>query len=113
MARYDNILQTIGNTPIVRLNKLAPQGVQVHVKVESFNPLGSVKDRLALAVIEDAERRGLLKPGMTVVEATSGNTGIGLAMVCAQKGYPLVLTMPRASAWNAASCCASWAPAWC
>jgi cysteine synthase A len=93
MARYDNILQTIGNTPIVRLNKLAPHGVQVHVKVESFNPLGSVKDRLALAVIEDGERRGLLKPGMTVVEATSGNTGIGLAMVCAQKGYPLVLTM--------------------
>jgi cysteine synthase A len=93
MARYDNILQTIGNTPIVRLNKLAPHGVQVHVKVESFNPLGSVKDRLALAVIEDAERRGVLKPGMTVVEATSGNTGIGLAMVCAQKGYPLVLTM--------------------
>jgi cysteine synthase A len=93
MARYDNILQTIGNTPIVRLNKLAPHGVQVHVKVESFNPLGSVKDRLALAVIEDAERRGVLKPGMTVIEATSGNTGIGLAMVCAQKGYPLVLTM--------------------
>jgi cysteine synthase A len=93
MARHDNILQTIGNTPIVRLNKLAPRGVHVHVKVESFNPLGSVKDRLALAVIEDAERRGVLKPGMTVVEATSGNTGIGLAMVCAQKGYPLVLTM--------------------
>lgn len=91
--RHDNILQTIGNTPLVRLNKLAPDGVNVHVKVESFNPLGSVKDRLALAVIEDAERRGLLKPGQTVVEATSGNTGIGLAMVCAQKGYPLVLTM--------------------
>jgi len=93
MARYDNILQTIGRTPIVRLNRLAPVGVHVHVKVESFNPLGSVKDRLALAVIEDAERRGTLKPGQTVVEATSGNTGIGLAMVCAQKGYPLVLTM--------------------
>ena len=93
MARYENILQTVGRTPIVRLGKLAPPGVNVHVKVESFNPLGSVKDRLALAVIEDAERRGLLHPGQTVVEATSGNTGIGLAMVCAQKGYPLVLTM--------------------
>jgi cysteine synthase A len=93
MARYANILETIGRTPLVRLNKLAPAGVHVHVKVESFNPLGSVKDRLALAVIEDAERRGALRPGQTVVEATSGNTGIGLAMVCAQKGYPLVLTM--------------------
>jgi len=93
MARHDNILQTIGNTPLVRLNKLAPAGVHVHVKVESFNPLGSVKDRMARAIIEDAERRGWLKPGQTVVEATSGNTGIGLAMVCAQKGYPLVVTM--------------------
>jgi len=93
MARHDNILQTIGNTPLVRLNKLAPEGVHVHVKLESFNPLGSVKDRMARAVIEDAERRGLLRPGQTVIEATSGNTGIGLAMVCAQKGYPLVLTM--------------------
>ncbi|QDP02687.1 cysteine synthase A [Thalassotalea sp. PS06] len=90
---YDNILQTVGNTPIVKLNKMAPPGVNVFVKVESFNPMGSVKDRLALGVIEDAERRGLLKPGQTVVEATSGNTGIGLAMVCAQKGYPLVVTM--------------------
>ncbi|MBX3606989.1 MAG: cysteine synthase A [Piscinibacter sp.] len=93
MPRYDNILQTIGNTPLVRLNKLAPAGVHVHVKIESFNPLGSVKDRMARAVIEDAERRGTLRPGQTVIEATSGNTGIGLAMVCAQKGYPLVLTM--------------------
>jgi cysteine synthase A len=93
LARYANILETIGRTPLVRLNKLAPQGVNVHVKVESFNPLGSVKDRLALAVIEDAERRGALHAGQTVIEATSGNTGIGLAMVCAQKGYPLVLTM--------------------
>ena len=93
MARHDNILQTIGNTPLVRLNKLAPDGVNVHVKLESFNPLGSVKDRMARAVIEDAERRGALKPGQTVIEATSGNTGIGLAMVCAQKGYPLVVTM--------------------
>jgi cysteine synthase A len=93
MARYQNILETIGNTPVVRLNKLAPAGVNVYVKVESFNPMGSVKDRLALAVIEDAERRGDLKPGQTVIEATSGNTGIGLAMVCAQKGYPLVVTM--------------------
>src|SRR5687767_11507396 len=76
MARYDDILQTIGNTPIVRLNKLAPAGVHVHVKVESFNPLGSVKDRMSRAIIEDAERRGTLKPGQTVIEATSGNTGI-------------------------------------
>src|SRR5262245_47563091 len=93
MARYANILETIGDTPLVRLNKLAPPGVNVWVKVESFNPMGSVKDRMALAIIEDAERSGALKPGQTVVEATSGNTGIGLAMVCAQKGYPLVVTM--------------------
>ena len=93
MARYDNILETIGNTPLVKLGKLAPAGVNVYVKVESFNPMGSVKDRMALAVIERAERTGELKPGQTVVEATSGNTGIGLAMVCAQKGYPLVVTM--------------------
>jgi len=91
--RYDNILDTIGHTPVVRINKLAPAGVNLFVKVEAFNPMGSVKDRLALGVIEDAERRGLLKPGQTVVEATSGNTGIGLAMVCAQKGYPLVVVM--------------------
>ena len=90
---YSNILETIGNTPAVRINRLAPQHVNLYVKVESFNPMGSVKDRLALGVIEDAERRGVLKPGQTVVEATSGNTGIGLAMVCAQKGYPLVIVM--------------------
>jgi len=93
MKRYDNILQTIGNTPVIRINKLAPAHVNLYVKVESFNPMGSVKDRLALGVIEDAERRGELKPGQTIVEASSGNTGIGLAMVCAQKGYPLVVTM--------------------
>jgi len=93
MTRFANILETIGNTPVVRVSKLAPAGIDLHVKVEAFNPLGSVKDRLALGVIEDAERRGTLKPGQTVVEATSGNTGIGLAMVCAQKGYPLVVTM--------------------
>ncbi|HYQ42491.1 MAG TPA: cysteine synthase A [Polyangiaceae bacterium] len=93
MARFENILQTIGNTPVVRLNRLAPGGVNVFVKVESFNPLGSVKDRMARAIIEDAERTGALQPGQTVIEATSGNTGIGLAMVCAQKGYPLVVTM--------------------
>jgi cysteine synthase A len=92
-AKYENILETIGNTPVVRLNKLAPDGVKLYVKVESFNPMGSVKDRLALGIIEHAERTGELKPGQTVVEATSGNTGIGLAMVCAQKGYPLVVTM--------------------
>ncbi len=91
--RYQTILETIGHTPVVRINHLAPEGVNLYVKVESFNPMGSVKDRLALGVIEDAERRGELQPGQTVVEATSGNTGIGLAMVCAQKGYPLVVTM--------------------
>ena len=91
--RYANILETVGNTPAVRINRLAPDGVNLFVKIEAFNPLGSVKDRLALGVIEDAERSGALKPGQTVVEATSGNTGIGLAMVCAQKGYPLVLVM--------------------
>jgi len=93
MARYQNILETIGNTPVVKLNKLAPAGVNVYVKIEAYNPMGSVKDRMACAVIEDAERSGALKPGQTVIEATSGNTGIGLAMVCAQKGYPLVVTM--------------------
>jgi cysteine synthase A len=93
MARFNNILETVGNTPVVRINKLAPGGLTLYVKVEAFNPLGSVKDRLALGVIEEAERTGALKPGQTVIEATSGNTGIGLAMVCAQKGYPLVVTM--------------------
>src|SRR5689334_11246722 len=93
MARYSSILETIGNTPVVRINRLAPAGVNLYVKAESFNPLGSVKDRLAIAVIEAAEKSGALKPGQTVVEATSGNTGIGLAMVCAAKGYPLVLLM--------------------
>ncbi|MEI7712295.1 MAG: cysteine synthase A [Rhodospirillales bacterium] len=91
--RYANILETVGNTPVVKIGKLAPEGVNLFVKIEAFNPLGSVKDRLALGIIEAAEKSGELKPGMTVVEATSGNTGIGLAMVCAQKGYPLVITM--------------------
>ena len=91
--KFDNILGTVGDTPVVRINKLAPPDVNLFVKIEAFNPLGSVKDRLALGVIEDAERTGALKPGQTVVEATSGNTGIGLAMVCAAKGYPLVVTM--------------------
>jgi cysteine synthase A len=95
MAKFESILETIGRTPVVRINRLAPDGVDVWVKVEAFNPLGSVKDRLALGVIEAAERSGELKPGQTVVEGTSGNTGIGLAMVCAQRGYPLVLTMPE------------------
>jgi cysteine synthase A len=90
---YSNILETIGNTPVVKINNLGPDNVNLYVKIESFNPMASVKDRLALGVIEDAERRGVLKPGQTVVEATSGNTGIGLAMVCAQKGYPLVIVM--------------------
>ncbi|MES3674906.1 pyridoxal-phosphate dependent enzyme [Halomonas elongata] len=91
--RYGSILDTIGNTPTVRINNLGPAHVNLYAKIEAFNPMGSVKDRLALGVIEDAERRGELTPGQTVVEATSGNTGIGLAMVCAQKGYPLVVTM--------------------
>src|SRR3979409_694188 len=91
--RYANILETVGNTPVVRIGKLAPPDANLFVKIEAFNPLGSVKDRLALGVIEDAERTGQLKPGQTVIEATSGNTGIGLAMVCAQRGYPLVITM--------------------
>jgi cysteine synthase A len=93
MARHDHILQTIGRTPVVRLNRLGTPGVEVFVKLEAFNPMGSVKDRMACAVIEQAERSGALRPGQTVVEATSGNTGIGLAMVCAQKGYPLVVVM--------------------
>jgi cysteine synthase len=90
---YDSILQTIGRTPIVRINRLAPDHVTMYVKCEFFNPMASVKDRLAIAIIEDAEKRGTLKPGQTVVEATSGNTGIALAMVCAAKGYPFVATM--------------------
>ena len=90
---YDNILGTIGRTPVVRINRLAPAHVQMYVKCEFFNPLSSVKDRLAIAIIEDAERRGTLEPGQTVVEATSGNTGIALAMVCAAKGYPFVAVM--------------------
>ena len=90
---YDSVVETIGNTPCIRVNRLAPKGVTVYVKSEFFNPAASVKDRLAISIIEEAERRGDLKPGQTVVEATSGNTGIGLAMVCAAKGYPLVVTM--------------------
>jgi cysteine synthase A len=90
---YNNILGTIGRTPIVRINRLAPKGVTMYVKCEFFNPLGSVKDRLAIGIIEDAERSGQIKPGQTVVEATSGNTGIALAMVCAAKGYPFVAVM--------------------
>jgi len=90
---HDSILGTIGNTPVVRLNKMAPAGQTIYAKIEAFNPMASVKDRLAIAIIEDAERRGTIKPGQTVIEATSGNTGIALAMVCAAKGYPFVSTM--------------------
>jgi len=90
---YDNILQTIGNTPIVRLNRMGPDHVELYVKVESFNPLASVKDRLAFAIVNDAEQKGTLKPGQTVIEATSGNTGIALAMVCAATGHQFVATM--------------------
>jgi cysteine synthase A len=90
---YDSVLDTVGNTPCIKINRIAPKNVSVYVKFEAFNPAGSVKDRLAVNIIEAAERDGTLKPGQTVVEATSGNTGIGLAMVCAAKGYPLVVTM--------------------
>jgi cysteine synthase A len=93
MARFNSILETVGNTPVVRLNHLAPEGIDVYVKAEAFNPMGSVKDRLAMGIIEAAEASGELKPGQTVIEATSGNTGIGMAMVCAAKGYPLVCVM--------------------
>ena len=93
MALHDSILDTIGNTPVVKLQRLAPAHVTLYAKVESFNPGGSVKDRLALAIVLDAERRGLLKPGDTIVEATSGNTGVALAMVCAARGYKFVATM--------------------
>ena len=90
---YENVTETIGNTPVIKLNNLSPKNVSIYVKAEFFNPAGSVKDRLAINIIEEAERKGLLKPGQTVIEATSGNTGVGLAMVCAQKGYPLVIVM--------------------
>jgi len=90
---YDNILETIGNTPVVRLNRMGPDHVDLYVKVESFNPMASVKDRLAFAIINDAEQKGTLAPGQTVIEATSGNTGIALAMVCAAKGHPFVAVM--------------------
>src|SRR5512144_515090 len=91
---YDDISQTIGRTPVVRIKRLAPANVQMYVKIEAANPGGSVKDRLALGIVEDAERRGQLKPGQTVVEATSGNTGVALALVCAARGYPFVAVMP-------------------
>jgi cysteine synthase len=91
--RFESILETVGRTPVVRIKKLAPVHVRLYAKIEAFNPMGSVKDRLALGIITDAERTGKLAPGQTVIEATSGNTGIGLAMVCAEKGYPLVVTM--------------------
>ena len=93
MALYDSILDTVGSTPIVRLHRIAPKNVELYAKVESFNPGGSVKDRLALAIVLDAEQRGLLKPGDTIVEATSGNTGIALAMVAAARGYKFVAVM--------------------
>ena len=93
MTKFANILETVGKTPVVKINNIAPPNLNLYVKIEAFNPLGSVKDRLALGIIEDAERSGALKPGQTVAEATSGNTGIGLAMVSAAKGYPLVVTM--------------------
>lgn len=90
---HNSILETIGNTPIIKINRLAPKNISMYVKAEFFNPLASVKDRLAFAIINDAEQKGLLEPGQTVVEATSGNTGIALAMVCAAKGYPFVAVM--------------------
>src|SRR3954470_16660494 len=93
MARYEDILATVGRTPVVRVRRLGPKDVELYVKVESMNPMGSVKDRLAVGIIDAAEKSGALKPGQTVIEATSGNTGIGLAMVCARRGYPLVVVM--------------------
>jgi len=90
---YQNILETVGHTPVIKIQRLAPEGIEMYVKLEAFNPMGSVKDRLALGIILDAEKKGLLKPGQTVVEATSGNTGIALAMVCAVRGYPFVSVM--------------------
>ena len=99
---YDSILDTIGSTPVVRLNRIAPDAIEMFVKVESFNPLASVKDRLAIAIVVDAEQRGLLEPGDTVVEATSGNTGISLAMVCAARGYGFVATWPIRFRWSGA-----------
>src|SRR5919106_1113268 len=92
---FQSILDTVGDTPAVRINNLAPDHATIYVKAEFFNPASSVKDRLALNIIEEAERTGALRPGQTVIEASSGNTGIGLAMVCAQKGYPLVVIMPE------------------
>ena len=101
--RYANILETVGNTPVVRINKLAPPDINLFVKIEAFNPLGSVKDRLALGVIEEAEKTGELKPGQTVIEATSGNTGIGLAMVCARRAIRSSSRWRRPSASSGAS----------
>ena len=94
---YPSILSTIGKTPVVKINNLAPDGVNLYVKAEYFNPASSVKDRLAFSIIDEAEKQGILKPGQTVVEATSGNTGIGLAFVCAAKNYPCVITMPESA----------------
>ena len=111
---FDSILDTVGDTPVIRVNNLESMAGQSTSKPNSSIPASSVKDRLALNVIEAAERTGALKPGQTVVEATSGNTGIGLAMVCAQKGYPLVVTSwPTASPLNGANSCACWARRWC
>jgi cysteine synthase A len=93
LARYEDILQTVGRTPVVRVQRLGPKDLELYVKVEAMNPMGSVKDRLAVGIIDAAEKSGTLKPGQTVIEATSGNTGIGLAMVCARRGYPLVIVM--------------------
>jgi cysteine synthase A len=95
--KFDSILETVGNTPCVKINNIAPEGVELYVKAEYFNPASSVKDRLALSIIEEAEARGTLMPGQTVVEATSGNTGIGLAFICASKNYPCVITMPESA----------------
>ena len=100
---YNSILDTIGDTPCIKINSLAPAGVDLYVKSEFFNPAGSVKDRLAISIIEEAERSGELKPGQTVVEATSGNTGVGLAMVCAARGYPLWPPCPPASLLSGAN----------
>jgi cysteine synthase len=108
---FDSILDTVGDTPTIRVNNVGVDGRTIYVKAEFFNPAASVKDRLALNIIEEGERSGALKAGQSVVEATSGNTGIGLAMVCAQKGYPLVVTM--ADSFSIERSCACLAPKWC